>query len=145
MTAEDRSTRLLMALSTAVEDLQRYASAVPRERLETDRDAWRMVRQALQEAIQASIDLAHVLLARAKAPPAQTYRAAFAGLRDALDLPADQAEEMADAAGLRNVLVHVYTELDLDRVHAAYTGDLPRLERFLAWAAAAAAGDDADD
>ena len=135
MAPEDRLPAVLAALRTALADLARYAVEVPFERLSRDRDASRMVRQALQEALQAAIDAGEVLLSRVGAPPPPTYRGVFAALQEHCALPPELADEMGAAAGLRNVLVHVYTVLDLERIHAAYTGERETLDRFAAWVA----------
>lgn len=140
MAPEDRLTHVLAALRTALQDLERYAREVPFERLAGDRDASRMVRQALQEALRASIDAGEILLSRTGAPPPATYRGVFDLLREHCGLPSDLAEAMGTAAGLRNVLVHVYTVLDLRRVHAACTTERATLERFATWVAGRAAG-----
>ncbi len=142
MTADERGVRLLAALRHAVDDLGRYEREVSRSRLESDGDAWRMVRQALQEAIQACIDLAHVLLADMDAEPVDTYRGAFDALRVHADLPPDLAMKLSAAAGLRNVLLHVYTELDLGLIHEAYTTEREHLAQFAAWAASRMARED---
>ena len=136
MAPELAAVKVVDALRTALVDLARYETEVPYDRLCSDRDAWRMVRQALQEALQASIDLGQHLLARGGHPVPESYRATFTALRDHLGLPDDLATPMADAAGLRNVLVHVYTELDLRVIHPAYTTNREVLERWLRWVAA---------
>lgn len=140
MAPEDRLPHVLAALRTALDDLERYAREVPFDRLARDRDASRMVRQALQEGLQAAIDAGEILISRTGAPPPTTYRNVFDILRDHRGLPPDLADAMGAAAGLRNVLVHVYTVLDLQRVHAAYTTERPVLERFGAWVAGQAVG-----
>lgn len=140
MAPEDRLPHVLAALRTALDDLERYSREVPFERLARERDASRMVRQALQEGLQAAIDAGEIMISRTGAPPPTTYRNVFEVLRDRCGLPHDLAEAMGAAAGLRNVLVHVYTVLDLQRVHAAYTTDRPVLERFALWAARRVAG-----
>jgi uncharacterized protein YutE (UPF0331/DUF86 family) len=135
MVAEQRLERMLEALQAALLDLRRYAVDVPHDRLVSDGDASRMVRQALQEALQASIDAGFFLLSRAGVPTPSSYRAVFLALRDQLGLDPGLAESMAEAAGLRNVLVHIYTSLDLERIHRAYTVDRSVLDAFAAWLA----------
>lgn len=135
MSPEQRAVALLAALDKALLDLERYEREVPYDRLVRDGDASRMVRQALQEAIQACVDLGEKLLADVGAAPPDTYRGIFEALRDRSGLPDDLAASLADAAGLRNILVHVYTQLDLALIHSAYTDERATLARFAAWAA----------
>lgn len=128
-------TDLLAALQTALVDLARYEASVSLDRLKRDGDVSRMVRQALQEAIQSSLDIGERLLAESGAPPPQTYRAVFERLATHAGLDPSLAADMSEVAGLRNVLVHIYAILDLERIHRAYTVDRGRLERYAAWAA----------
>jgi uncharacterized protein YutE (UPF0331/DUF86 family) len=107
VTTHEKLTRLLGVLKTAVDDLRRYAEEVALDRLVRDGDASRMVREAVQEAIQASIDCGQVLLARQGVAPPDRYREVFERLRDRCGLDPALAESMAEASGLRNVLVHV--------------------------------------
>ena len=136
MAPEERLAAILASLEAALRDLARYETEVPAERLLRDGDASRMVRQALQEAVQSCIDAGEIILARSGETAPETYRGIFLALGDRAGLPADLAEAMAGMAGLRNVLVHMYTTTDLLRVHDAYTGEREILVRFAAWAAA---------
>ena len=65
----------------------------------------------------------------------------FKALADAGHIEADLAERLARAAGLRNLLVHVYLDLDDRQVFAA----LERLDDLRAFAQAAQGLADADD
>lgn len=46
-------------------------------------------------------------------------------------IPEELAEELSDLAGFRNVLVHVYWQLDLDQVYGVLQNDLKTLKSFL--------------
>jgi len=99
--------------------LERYAKTVSRRDLDTDREAWLKVKAALELATQCAIDLALDLIARRKLGVPQTYREAFLTLARANVIDSALAVQLQGWAGMRNVLVHMYTALDLDRVHAA--------------------------
>jgi uncharacterized protein YutE (UPF0331/DUF86 family) len=114
--------------------LDRYRGSVTRDELETDRETWLKVRGALEVAAQCAIDLALALVSRRQLGVPQTYRDAFAILaRNGVIDPA-LAAKLEGWAGLRNVLVHTYTGLDLDRVHQALseTGALAEFHRAAA-------------
>lgn len=64
----------------------------------------------------------------------RTYREVFTGLAQAGILDRALAARLQEAAGLRNLLVHGYAELDDQRIFAA----LGRLDDLRAFAAAAA-------
>jgi len=109
----------LALLREMLDLLDRYATTVTRADLERDRETWLKVRGALEIAAQCCIDLAlAVITQRALAVP-QTYREAFTTLARAGVIDAALSTDLEGWAGLRNVLAHMYTALDLDRVHAA--------------------------
>lgn len=64
-----------------------------------------------------------MILTEERLGPASSDREAFELLARAGLLPAEVARELSGWAGLRNVLAHLYTRLDLTLLHAAYTGD----------------------
>lgn len=79
-------------------------------------------RFAAERILIALVDLAvaansHVLAA-ADAPPAD-YRSSFTDLADHGILDRDLAERLAAGAGLRNVLVHLYLDVDVTTVARA--------------------------
>ena len=99
--------------------IERYAKEVARADLDRDREVWVKVKGTLEVAAQCTIDAALDLIARRGLGAPQTYREAFAVLARAKIVDGQLFEDLQGWAGLRNVLVHMYTKLDLDRVHAA--------------------------
>lgn len=80
-------------------------------------------RFAAERILIALVDLAvavnsHLLTAVADAPPAD-YRSSFTDLADHSILDRDLAGQLAACAGLRNVLVHLYLDIDVDVVARA--------------------------
>ncbi|MBK9385273.1 MAG: DUF86 domain-containing protein [Planctomycetes bacterium] len=128
--AEHHLTLLLEMLGL----LERYRRTISRADMDTDREAWLKVKAALEVSAQCAIDLAMELVARRRLGSPQTYRETFGMLARAGILEAGLARELEGWAGLRNVLVHLYTTLDLDRVHAAL-GETAALRSFHALAA----------
>ena len=61
------------------------------------------------------------------------------GEQDVID--DELAQALADWAGLRNVLVHLYLEVDQTRIWQILTGNLDQLESMAAAVAKATAGD----
>jgi uncharacterized protein YutE (UPF0331/DUF86 family) len=104
------------------------------ERYLADEDLRLRAERALQLALQICLDVAtHLGTEMALAAP-RTYREVFAGLAQAGILDRALAARLQEAAGLRNLLVHGYAELDDRRIFAA----LGRLDDLRAFAAAAA-------
>jgi uncharacterized protein YutE (UPF0331/DUF86 family) len=120
----------LELLERVLARLDEYAASVSREELANDLDTWLKVSRALELAAQCSLDLAMEIVAKRGLGLPETYRDAFARLAQAGVITHDQAVAMQGWAGLRNVLAHMYTELDLDRLHQAMREDKQVLREF---------------
>ena len=97
---------------------------------------------ALQLAIQSCIDIGAHLISELGLPTPSDYRGVFASLRSAgLDEPL--TERLAQAAGMRNILVHGYLDVDDEAVWAALA-DLDDLRSFAASAQRIANADEQD-
>lgn len=121
----------LALLREILDILDRYATTVKRADLEHDREVWLKVKAALEVAAQCAIDLALVLVAKRGIGVPQSYREVFVLLARAGVVDGELASNLEKWAGLRNVLIHVYTALDLDRIHGALSQTAP-LRSFMA-------------
>ncbi len=86
----------------------------------------------LQLAAECSLDLAHHLIADRGWKTPATYREAFAILHEEAVLDSECARQMQLWAGLRNVLVHLYLEVEAERLYQILKEDLDQLECFAA-------------
>lgn len=114
----DQVGRRLRSLTDALGELEALRG-VTVERLAAEP----LTRAAAERLVQVVVDLAtdvngHVSVAVHGAAP-QTGRESFETAATAGALDADLAERLAPAAGLRNVLVHRYTDIRPDLVAAA--------------------------
>ena len=119
----------LRELSESLEDWRRYQS-ISIEELRMDRDKRNMVLHALLISIQSAIDIATYVIAENGLKKPSTYRETFEILEEAQIIPEDLANDLSDLAGFRNVLVHIYWELDLDVVYGILRNDLKVLMAF---------------
>ena len=119
----------LALLAELLDLIERYALSVTRKDLEADRETWLKVKGALETAAQCAIDLALQLVATRRLGAPQSYREAFRALATAGIIEPSLAQGLESWAGLRNVLAHVYTDLDLDRLHRAL-GETAPLRAF---------------
>jgi uncharacterized protein YutE (UPF0331/DUF86 family) len=87
---------------------------------------------AIQLAVQICIDVGAHLIAELGLEAPSDYRGVFASLR-AEGLDEELAARLGDAAGMRNILVHDYLEVDDEAVWSAL-GRLDDLRRFAAFA-----------
>lgn len=86
---------------------------------------------AIQLAIQICVDIGAHLIAELALRMPDDYRGVFAALQKPLGLVPELVEGLSAAAGMRNVLVHVYLDVDDDRVWDAL-GHLDDLREFAA-------------
>jgi len=87
--------------------------------------------RAIQLAIQICVDIGAHLIAELGLRMPDDYWGVFAVLREPLGLAPELVEGLSAAAGMRNVLVHVYLKVDDDKVWDAL-GHLDDLREFAA-------------
>jgi uncharacterized protein YutE (UPF0331/DUF86 family) len=117
-------------LADSLDDWERYRK-IPAVRFQTDRDTRNMVLHAMLLAIQSAIDIAtEVIVGEGLKRPA-SYRETFGILESNGILPQDLAKSLSNLAGFRNVLVHIYWDLDLEQVYSILQRDLPVLQEYL--------------
>jgi uncharacterized protein YutE (UPF0331/DUF86 family) len=119
--------RHLIALDAALQQLRRHQGR-PREALDDADEAW-TVERGLQLCAQNALDIAtHIVASRGHDAP--DYASAIDALVDVGVLPAQFAARFRGVAGFRNVLVHGYLGVDLDRVHRLLNDNLGDFSEF---------------
>ncbi len=121
-----RLDRLLALLETVV------AQGEPA--YQNDLDTRLKAERALQLAIQICIDIGAHLIAELGLDAPSDYRGVFRSLQAAEIIEPHLATRLGDAAGLRNLLVHGYADLDDSAVWESFA----RLDDLRAFAAVAA-------
>lgn len=127
----DRDTfhRRLAKLEELLRDLRRLAKT-ERELFLQDRGLQAEGERWLHLASECVLDLAYQLIADRGWPTPATKREVFEVLHREGVLSAEQAKQMAGWAGLRNVLVHVYLDIDHQRLYEVLTQELGSLEAY---------------
>jgi uncharacterized protein YutE (UPF0331/DUF86 family) len=123
--------RRLERLERAITDLRGLA-AVDRAQFVGDRALQAQAERWTQVAVEAAIDLANHLIADRGWPTPATYRDAFRILFEHGVIDEDAARKMAGWAGLRNIIVHLYLDVDHARLHEILATELGDLESFAA-------------
>jgi uncharacterized protein YutE (UPF0331/DUF86 family) len=129
----DRDTldRRLAKLEQLVRDLRALA-ATPRDLYLRDRGRQAQAERWLQIAVECTLDLANHLIADRGWQTPATYREAFAILEREGVLRPELAAHMQGWAGLRNLLTHLYLDIDHERVYAVLTEELDDLVHYAA-------------
>jgi len=84
----------------------------------------------LQLAAECVLDIAHHLIADRGWRTPSSYRDAIGVLAESGALDEELASQLVRWAGLRNVLVHVYIDIDHERIFEILQSDLDQLQRF---------------
>jgi uncharacterized protein YutE (UPF0331/DUF86 family) len=110
MTDPELVAKKLAFVETCVQELRTLARP---ERIADDVREERFVEHTLQLAIQAALDVGSHLVSDQRLGEPETSRDVFRLLARAGILPAELAVRLERMAGFRNVVVHVYQEVDL--------------------------------
>lgn len=89
-------------------------------------------RYYLQVSIESCINIANHIIASEGLRAPRDYKDSFQVLNEAGILPDDLTPTMRAMAGLRNLLVHLYWEVDDEMIYADIRGRLDDFEAFIA-------------
>ena len=106
----------LQLLESYVQHLQGYRTR-GRDEVRSDMSLTWAIEHGLQLSIQCVLDVCHYLVADLALGVPATSQEAIVLLRDARVFPAVFADTLVQMARFRNLLVHVYAQIDVDRVY----------------------------
>jgi uncharacterized protein YutE (UPF0331/DUF86 family) len=88
-------------------------------------------KHSLQEAIEACLDIGQHIIAEKGFRRAEEYREIFEVLEEEGIIEPKLSQRLQEMAKFRNLLVHRYGELDLQRVFAVMEEDLEDIEEYV--------------
>ena len=88
------------------------------------------VERNFQLAIESAIDIGEIIISEKGFERPQDYRSVFLILGKQGIIPMDFAEDFSVAAGFRNVLVHIYEEVDSSLLDVFLNERLDDFDRF---------------
>ncbi|MBI3658218.1 MAG: DUF86 domain-containing protein [Acidobacteria bacterium] len=92
-----------------------------------------IVERYLERIIGRMIDINYHLVTELGHPPPKDYFESFTELGKLQVLPMDFSRTLAQAAGLRNRIVHEYDEVDEQKIHEALQDVLQEIPRFIGY------------
>jgi len=125
----------LSIIARAVRALE-IVREVPLEEFVQDYFLHSAAERGLQVAIQAALDIGNILLSHSTADVPKEYADIFPALTQIGVFPSEFASRLVTMARFRNVLVHMYAEIDLDRLHAYLRTDIDDFALFCQYIAA---------
>jgi uncharacterized protein YutE (UPF0331/DUF86 family) len=109
----------------------RQLAGVPREEYLREAGLQAQAERWLQLCAESVLDLAAHVIADSGLRTPTTYRESFQILREAGVLEEALAKQMERWAGLRNVLVHLYLDVDQDILFDILQDDLGQVQAFV--------------
>jgi len=110
----------------------RQIAKLDREEFLNDPMAIGSARYYLQVSIESCIDIANHIIATEGLRAPKDYRDTFKVLNEAGIIPDEFTRTMQAMAGLRNLLVHLYWEVDDKMVYDSLSAELDDFETFIA-------------
>jgi uncharacterized protein YutE (UPF0331/DUF86 family) len=110
--------------------------AMERKQFVADRDTHHLAERYLHLAVESALDIANHLISNAGFEAPDTYRDAFAILTRHGVLDDELGKRLQYWAGMRNVLVHLYLDIDHGMTWDTIRNDLGDLRRLAELAAA---------
>ncbi len=107
--------RRIERFKKAIERLKRISGLSPEEYINTE--AHVLAEREIQVAVEALIDLGHAIISEKGWETPSSYRAVALILGRHGVLNREDTEVMVRLAGLRNVIVHMYAEIDHKKVY----------------------------
>lgn len=125
--------RLLSQLRLLQDDLVklREKAALSREAYLTDVDTRSVVERRFQTATENCLNIGNHLIARLHLRLAEDYASVFRSLSEGRVISVQLAEDMADMARFRNLLVHLYWTVDHQLVYHTMAARVATLDRFM--------------
>jgi len=102
----------------------------PRQLFETDPFLYGSAERYIQLAIQVVLDIANHIVADDRLGQTEEYRDAIRLLGEHGYIPPDLTERLLPIAGLRNILVHDYLDIDREKLFGVLQHNLGDLEEF---------------
>jgi len=128
MTDPDLVAKKLAFIETCVRELQTLARP---DRISDDLREERFVEHTLQLAIQAALDVGSHIVSDERLGEPETSRDVFRLLARAGFVPADLLGRLEPMAGFRNVVVHLYQDVDVGIVRDVVENHLGDLLDFV--------------
>jgi uncharacterized protein YutE (UPF0331/DUF86 family) len=105
------------------------------EEIRNNRTLRGAVERYMEVSLACMIDICEMIISTEKLKRPDTYREVILVLGQHDILPEEFAKKLAPAAGFRNVLVHMYADIDLEKLYSHLQNDIDDLELFAGYIA----------
>lgn len=122
---------LLEGYIAVLRDLQQYSL----EEIERNYVLRGAVERYLQISLECMLDIGEIIISMEKIKRPQSYKEIFRSLGENGILPEAFARKIEPAAGFRNVLVHMYAKVEMDKLHENLQNGVEDMESFIEYIA----------
>ena len=129
MDEKEKVARKIRSMKKYVDFLSSYKS-ITKERLEEDYELRSAIERNLHLAIESALDIGEVIISAEDFEKPEDYRSVILILGEHKVIPRDFAERFAEAAKFRNILVHMYAEVDVEMVYEILQNNLGDFDEF---------------
>ena len=132
---------MIEEINFKLEQLGEYVSALREyqqydiEEIRNNRTLRGAVERYMEVSLACMIDICEMIISAEKLKRPDTYREVILVLGQHEILPEEFAKKLAPAAGFRNVLVHMYADIDLGKLYSHLQNDIDDLELFAGYIA----------
>ena len=129
MDEKEKITRKLRNMKKYLDFLRSYKS-ISKEELEENYELESAIERNFQLAIEVVLDIGEIIISAEDFEKPEDYRSIILILGKKGIIPKDFAESFADIAGFRNILVHLYEDLDIEKLHNYLQNNLEDISEF---------------
>ena len=97
----------------------------------SDYKNYRTVERSIQLIIDTAVDINNHIILETNLAPADDYYTSFTRLAQAKVYSPDFSKQIAESAGLRNKLVHIYEVIDLEKLHGDLQNDIKDYYKYI--------------
>ena len=129
MDNKEKVSRKLRSMKKYVDFLRKYKSTTEEELKKND-----LLKSAIERnfqlAVESALDVGEVIISAEDFEKPEDYKEVILILGKHEVIPADFAERFAKTAGFRNILVHMYEEVDAKKLHEYLQNNLEDFNEF---------------
>ena len=129
MDKNEKISRKIKSMKKYVDFLRSYKS-VTEERLEDDYELRSAIERNFHLAIESALDIGEIIISAEAFEKPEDYRSVILILERHKVIPTDFAERFIEAVSFRNILVHMYEEVDIGELHSCMQNNLGDFDEF---------------
>ena len=99
--------------------------------VENDQDVQDLLSFRIQQMVEKCIDIGSHIIANETFETAETARTIFEVLSKQGIISSETAEHLGQAVGMRNIIVHQYDEVDVEKLYKAYEVGINDVKDFV--------------